>query len=405
MSLTNLGSKMKKLYSFYQNAIQTQKDSLNFRFLKPLEIEGKYIFQDGRKLLNLSSNDYLGISTKKEIFRDFLSSYDKPLNVPSARLLCANTKSYTKLEELLCEKFSKEAALLFNSGYHANVGIMSSLLDKKDVVFSDKLNHASILDGIKLSEAKMFRYKHLDYNQLEILLQKHRSEYRNAIIVSESLFSMDGDFCDFKKLIYLKKKYNAILVIDEAHAFGVYGKNALGAAENACAIADIDLIIGTFGKSIASMGAFCTGDGVLIDYLINKARSLIFSTALPEINIAFTYYVITEILPNLTQARENLFKTAEMFRNLLSEYELPFAGDSHIVPVILGSNENSVNCANKLIDNGYYLLPIRHPTVALNSSRIRISLRADINYEEIKNIPKLIKEYVEISKNDIKLAM
>lgn len=393
------------MYESYKKILSELKENALHRNINPVKKHGKYIDIDNKTYLNLSSNDYLGLAENREVINSFLKSCNFSLGSASSRLLTGNSSIYHELESLLSCLYKKEKALLFNSGYHANVGIMSSLLDKKDVVFSDKLNHASILDGIKLSEAKMFRYKHLDYNQLEILLQKHRSEYRNAIIVSESLFSMDGDFCDFKKLIYLKKKYNAILVIDEAHAFGVYGKNALGAAENACAIADIDLIIGTFGKSIASMGAFCTGDGVLIDYLINKARSLIFSTALPEINIAFTYYVITEILPNLTQARENLFKTAEMFRNLLSEYELPFAGDSHIVPVILGSNENSVNCANKLIDNGYYLLPIRHPTVALNSSRIRISLRADINYEEIKNIPKLIKEYVEISKNDIKLAM
>lgn len=393
------------MYDNYKKILAELKENSLHRNINPIKKHGKYIDIDNKTYLNLSSNDYLGLAENREVINSFLKDCSFSLGSASSRLLTGNSCIYHELESLLACLYKKEKALLFNSGYHANVGIMSALLDKKDVVFSDKLNHASILDGIKLSEAKMFRYKHLDYNHLEELLEKHRSEYRNAIIVSESLFSMDGDFCDFKRLIELKNRYNAFLVIDEAHAVGVYGKNALGAAEDACAIADIDLVVGTFGKSIASMGAFCTGDGVLIDYLINKSRSLIFSTALPEINIAFTYYVITEILPNMSSQRTNLIKTAEKFRGVLKEYGLPYIGTSHIVPVILGCNENAQNCANKLIDAGYYLLPIRHPTVALNSSRIRISLRADINFEEIENIPKLIKEHVEISKNDIKLAI
>ena len=395
----------KSMYENYKKILEELKANSLHRNINPIKKHGKYLDIDSKSYLNLSSNDYLGLAENRAVIGSFLKNCDFSLGSASSRLLTGNSYIYHELESLLASIYKKEKALLFNSGYHANVGIMSSLLNKQDVVFSDKLNHASIIDGIKLSEAKMFRYKHLDYIHLEKLLKEHRNEYQNAIIVSESLFSMDGDFCDFGKLIELKKKYNAILIIDEAHAFGIYGKNALGAAEEANAISDIDLIIGTFGKSIASMGAFCAGNGILIDYLINKSRSLIFSTALPEINIAFTYYVITEILPNLAEKRTNLLKTSEKFRNMLKDYNLPVIGASHIVPVILGSNENTQNCANKLIDNGYYLLPIRHPTVALNSSRLRISLRADINFEEIENIPKLIKEYVEISKNDIKLAM
>ena len=307
------------MYDNYKKILAELKENSLHRNINPIKKHGKYIDIDNKTYLNLSSNDYLGLAENREVINSFLKDCSFSLGSASSRLLTGNSCIYHELESLLACLYKKEKALLFNSGYHANVGIMSALLDRKDVVFSDKLNHASILDGIKLSEAKMFRYKHLDYNHLEELLEKHRSEYRNAIIVSESLFSMDGDFCDFKRLIELKNRYNAFLVIDEAHAVGVYGKNALGAAEDACAIADIDLVVGTFGKSIASMGAFCTGDGVLIDYLINKSRSLIFSTALPEINIAFTYYVITEILPNMSSQRTNLIKTAEKFRGVLKE--------------------------------------------------------------------------------------
>ena len=270
---------------------------------------------------------------------------------------------------------------------------MSALLSKKDVVFSDKLNHASIIDGIKLSEAKMFRYKHLNYNHLEELLQKHRQDYENASLVSESLFSMDGDICNFRKLIELKNKYNAILVIDEAHAFGVYGNNGLGLAEDNGCIKNIDVIVATFGKACASVGAFCTADETIINYLINKSRPLIFSTALPEINIAFSYHIIKNLFPNFKEQKKHLQKTSRLLRDEIKNTGLTTIGDSHIIPVILGTNECAVECSDLMMKNGYYLLPIRHPTVAPNSSRIRISLRADITFDEIKEIPPLIKNH------------
>ena len=393
------------MYENYKNILQKLKEETLHRNINPIKKHGKYIDIDSNTYLNLSSNDYLGLAENRAVINGFLKNCGFSLGSASSRLLTGNSFVYHELESLLAKLYKKDRALLFNSGYHANVGIMSSLAGKKDAVFSDKLNHASIIDGIKLSEAKMFRFKHLDYDHLEKLLKEHRHEYENAIIVTESLFSMDGDFCDFSKLIKLKEEYNALLVADEAHAVGVYGQNGLGAAEAAGATSKIDLIIGTFGKAFASMGAFCAGNEILIDFLINKSRSLIFSTALPEINVAFSYYIITEVLPNMECSRAGLVKLSGDFRNLLKEYNIPVTGNSHIVPVILGSNENTMNCANKLTGCGYYLLPIRHPTVALNSSRIRISLRADINFEEIKNIPEIIKEYVDISQNDIKLAM
>ena len=384
------------MLSKYQDELRQLQKQTCERKLTYLNKEGKYIYIEGKRYLNLSSNDYLGIAEDKNVIKNFTKSSDYSFGSASSRLLTGGTAIYSKLEELLSALFNKEKALIFNSGYHANVGIMSALLSKKDVVFSDKLNHASILDGIKLSEAKMFRYKHLNYTHLEELLQKHRHEYDKAIIVSESVFSMDGDIADLKKIEELKQKYNAILVVDEAHAFGVFGDNGLGVAEAQNCIKDIDIIVATFGKAIGSVGAFCTGNAILINYLINKSRPLIFSTAIPEINIAFSYHVITEILPNLKKERKELLITAEKLRNDIAKAGLKTMGSSHIVPVILGSNENALKISSELIKNGYYLLPIRHPTVAPNSARVRISLRADINYEEIKNIVQIITNYLEI---------
>lgn len=384
------------MFERYKEELQELKQNFCDRKLISLKKAGKYIFEENKKYLNLSSNDYLGIAEDRKILKNFFKIADFSMGSASSRLLTGSSYVYAKLECLLAALYRKEKALVFNSGYHANTGIMSSLLSQKDVVFCDKLNHASILDGIKLSGAKMFRYKHLDYEHLEELLQKNRNDYDTAIIVTESLFSMDGDIADLNRLIELKNKYRAILIVDEAHAFGVYGNRGLGLAEEQNCIGDIDLIVGTFGKAIGSMGAFCTGHEILINYLINKCRPLIFSTAIPEINIAFSYYVITEVIPNLKQERKELIKTADRLKEKLTSLGLKTTGSSHIVPVILGENQTAVNVSKTLINNGYYLLPIRHPTVAANSARIRISLRADISYEEIASIPDLISKTINV---------
>ena len=383
------------MFERYNKELQELKDNFCNRKLISLKKSGKYIFEDNKKYLNLSSNDYLGIAEDRKVLKNFLKIADFSMGSASSRLLTGSSYVYAKLECLLAALYRKDKALIFNSGYHANTGIMSALLSKRDVVFCDKLNHASILDGIKLSEAKMFRYKHLDYEHLEELLQKNRNEYDTAIIVTESLFSMDGDIADLNKLVEIKKKYNAILVVDEAHAFGVYGNRGLGLAEVQGCIDDIDILIATFGKAIGSMGAFCTGHDVLINYLINKCRPLIFSTAIPEINIAFSYYVITEVIPNLRNERQELLKTSDKLREKLFSLGLKTMGSSHIVPVILGENKIAVEASKELINNGYYLLPIRHPTVAQNTARVRISLRADISYGEIEEIPDLINKAVK----------
>lgn len=369
---------------------ELKKDSL-FRSIKPIEKSGKYIFSDGNRLLNLSSNDYLGIGSDRGIVQEFLKGFNGTLGSTSARLLTGNSKSYQEFENFLANVFNKDRALLFNSGYHANVGIISSLGSSlgisKSATFSDKLNHASIIDGMRLSkESKgdFYRYKHLDYEHLEELLEKHRNQYETAIIVSESVFSMDGDMADLKKLVELKKKFGCILVVDEAHGFGVFGENGLGIAEKEGVLEDIDLYIGVFGKSVGSMGAFCAGNEVLIDYITNKARSFIFSTALPEVNIEFSRFVIETVFPSMKEKRKHLLDISDRLRSLIKASGLETCGESHIIPVIVGENRATEDLCRKLQAQGYYLLPIRHPTVPVNTARIRISLRADLTIEDIQ---------------------
>lgn len=382
------------MYTRYSNELTKLDNSFNKRSIVDFNKQGKFVVIDGKSYLNLSSNDYLGLAENKDIVREFFKNQSYSLGSASSRLLTGSSSVYNELEALLAKLYNKEMALLFNSGYHANVGILSSLVQKSDVVFSDKLNHASIIDGMKLSGADFYRYKHLDYEHLESLLEKHRKDYQTAIIVTESIFSMDGDCADLNKLVELKKKHNAILIVDEAHAFGVYGENALGVAELQDCISDIDLIVATFGKAIASMGAFCCGNSIFIEYLINKARSFIFSTALPEINVAFSKFIIENILPETKTLRNKLVKTSDSLRELLLMNNLNTLGSTHIIPIIVGSNQQAIEASELLKGNNYYLLPIRHPTVSVNSARIRISMRADITLQEVEQIPSLMQSVV-----------
>ena len=368
----------------YEETLENLTANSHFRNIKDFEgKDEKYIYFNGKKLINLSSNNYLGFADNREITKEFLedAGFEYSFGSASARLLTGTLPVYKELEDLICELFNKEKTLLFNSGYHANVGINSSIADKNDVIFSDKLNHASIIDGMQLSKGKFFRYPHNDMNALEKLLIRERNKFENAIIVSESVFSMDGDIADLKKLVELKEKYNCILILDEAHAFGVFGKKGLGVCEALNIIDKVDLIVGTFGKAIGSMGAFVTGKKVLIDYLTNKARSFIFSTALPPVNIAFSKWIIEKKLP---QTYEKRMQMLEIGKNAGS--------DSHIIPVIIGGNKETVDTCETLFHNGYFTLPIRPPTVPEGTSRLRLSLTTEITQQELSNAISLVKQ-------------
>jgi len=376
---------------FYNQQINSLKDNGTLRKIPEISYKkDKYIFVNGKKYLNLSSNDYLSLSTDKTLVKEFLkenSENDEFLfSSASSRLLTGSSAVYSKLENNLASLFKKEACLLFNTGYQCNLGVISALFEKKDVIFSDKLNHASIVAGIKLSQADFYRYKHLDYRHLESLLKKYRSQYKQAVIISESVFSMDGDICDIKKLTELKNKYNCLIIIDEAHAFGVFGNNLCGICEKENISNEIDIITATFGKSFASAGAFCISNKTIIKYLVNKASSFIFSTALAPVNIMWTNWLLETKLQVLKKQQKKLNILFDKVHDYLKDN-----GKSQIIPVILGTSQATVSAAKSLQDQGYFVLPIRPPTVPPNTSRLRLSLTADITFEEIKNLADAIK--------------
>lgn len=377
--------------------LQQLKEQNQYRILRNFtNKQGFYAECNGESFVNLSSNDYLGLAFHKTIQEDFYGEMNAEnmmnqfgLGSSSSRLLTGNSSLYLELENLLAVEYGKEACLLFNSGYHANIGILPSVMRKGDAIFSDKLNHASIIDGIKLSDADSIRYKHLDYEHLETILEKNRGKYKRAIIVTESIFSMDGDVADLKRLVDLKNKYDCLLYVDEAHAVGTRGSKGLGIGEEQACLSDIDFFVGTFGKAFASQGAFLLCTGIMKEYLVNKSRSLIFTTALPPINLYWTMFVFKRIL-GMQAERTHLQELSGKLKKSLDVIGYPSISNSNIIPIMLFENKKAELCAKEMQNNGLLVFPVRPPTVPKNTARLRLSLSANLTWKELEMIPHLL---------------
>ena len=371
----------------FKQQLEQLRAQNQYRSIPDLVHQGRYITRENRTMLNMSSNDYLGLASNENLRQSFLQQYGN--NFPSftsssSRLLTGNFPVYTDLEQLIARRFQRESALLFNSGYHSNLGILPALTTTKSLILADKLVHASMIDGIRLSQCEFFRYRHNDYEHLKNLLEKNAGKFDRTFIVTESVFSMDGDVADLKHLVQLKKQFsNTYLYVDEAHAIGVYGEKGLGIAEQYNVLAEIDLLVGTFGKALASMGAYVVCDQVLRDCLINHMRPLIFSTALPPINVAWSHFIF-ERLPQFSPERKHLAQLSEFLRHKVAQRTQIMPSQTCIIPYILGGNEATLAKAKELQEQGYYCLPIRPPTVPKGTSRIRLSLTADMTMDEVK---------------------
>lgn len=369
------------------------KEKENYRSLPPLVHQGREVVLHGQRMLNLSSNDYLGLAGSLYLREEFLKTITPETFLPSSsssRLLTGNFSVYRKTERQLADMFGTESALIFNSGYHANTGILPAVCNDRTLILADKLVHASLIDGIRLSSAKYIRYRHNDLSQLGRLVDENRGKYEKTIIVTESIFSMDGDQADLRALVRLKRDYpDVLLYVDEAHAFGVRGDKGLGCAEEQGCIHDIDFLVGTFGKACASTGAYIVCPQTVREYLVNKMRTFIFTTALPPINIQWTSWIL-ENLPAFRDKRNHLAKISLKLKEALiaKGYACPSA--SHIVPMIAGTSRNAVRKAEELQRKGFYALPVRPPTVPEGTSRIRFSLTADITENEIDELIKAI---------------
>lgn len=335
--------------------------------------EGK-IYVNGNEYVDFSSNDYLGLAAHPSLKEASIKAIEKyGTSASASRLLSGDLEIHHELERKLALLKGKDSALLFNSGYQANVGIIGTLFGREDAIFSDRLNHASIIDGILLSGAKLFRFQHNDLNHLESLLESKRHKFREALIVTETIFSMDGDMCPIEELVDLKERYDCKIMVDEAHATGIFGRNGYGMVEEKKLADRIDLIMGTFSKALGSFGAYVACSQKIKDYLINSCRSFIYSTALPPSIIAANLASL-ELIGEEPFRRKTLLDNAEYFRDGLQRGGFQIRGCSQIVPVIIGDSLKTEKLSQELRNRGHWILPIRPPTVPVGEARIRLSL-------------------------------
>lgn len=346
-------------------------------------LKNSYVLKDGRRLLNFSSNNYLGLAGDDRLIQASVRAAQQyGAGSTASRLMVGNYSLYEKVESELAKWKGTKAALIFNSGYAANVGIISALVGRHDIVFSDKWNHASIIDGTILSRAEMKRYQHQDLDHLESLLKK-APVHKKKLIVTDSVFSMDGDIAPLKGLVELKEKYGAILMVDEAHSSGIYGERGEGLLQLLGIEQQVDVQMGTFSKALGSFGAYVTGKQWIIDYFINKVRSFIFTTALPPAALGSILAAIS-IVQQETIRRKKLQENSYYFRKKL--YEIGFdigTSETQIVPIMIGSNELTVLFSKKLEEKGVAAVAIRPPTVPEGTARIRFSLMSTFTKEEL----------------------
>lgn len=383
----------------YNEALEELRRNGRLRQLTETECGERLIVRDGAPMLNLSSNDYLGIAQDHSLWKSFLEETPPERLLPSAvssRLLTGNHPAYTRLERLLTRLYDRPAALVFNSGYHANSGILPAIADNRTLILADKLIHASLIDGLHLGHAPYIRYRHNDYQHLEALLREKAPLFDTVIVATESIFSMDGDICNLPRLIALKREFrNVMLYIDEAHAIGVRGQHGLGLCEEYNCIADVDMLVVTFGKAIASVGAALICDREIKEWLVNTMRPFIFTTALPPINVEWTYYILSH-LDGMADKRRHLATIAQRVNDTITQERGDTGSRSHIIPYIIGDAAEAQAEAIRMQRQGFYLLPVRPPTVPAGTSRLRISLHAACNDEEIDRLIMALTQKKEI---------
>lgn len=353
-------------------------------------LPGGKVRTGGRVLLNLSSNDYLGLAQDSRLIATAQAAAERwGVGAGASRLVTGHLALHESVEAKLADFKGTQAAVIFSTGYMTNLGVISALAGPGDVVFCDRLNHASIYDGIKLSGAELRRFPHRDLNRLEELL-KQAPAGRTRLIITDSVFSVDGDLAPLKELVDLKERHGALLMIDEAHATGVLGEKGAGLAQALGLTAGVDVHMGTFSKALGALGGYAAGDLRLIDYLHNKARAFIYSTALPPPVLGAIDKAL-DIAREQPERRRYLLDQAEIFRHELNLAGFDTLGsETQIIPVLVGENARTLDFAARLRAEGLMAVALRPPTVPPGKARVRFSLSAAHASEDLAHARETI---------------
>jgi glycine C-acetyltransferase len=356
--------------NFIDSELQEIKKNNLYRKLRYGKAQGAHITINGKKLLNLCSNDYLGIPTTRIKINQLQSS---------SRLVSGNDESYKKLEKNLARHKSQQNSLIYPTGYMANLGVISSIAKKGDLILSDALNHASIIESCKLSDAKILIYKH---NDMEDLQKKLKVNGKNKFIITEGIFSMDGDFSSLKQITEIAEKSKAITIVDDAHGDFVVGNDGKGTPNYFKVSKKIDLYISSLSKGLGSFGGYVASQNNVIDLCINKSKSFIYTSALPSFLINYT---TKRFESNREKQKIKLEKNIKQLSTGLKQIGFEINSKTHIIPIIIGNEKTAMDFGEFLKDNRVFAQPIRYPTVPKNQARLRISVTAWLKHTEIEN--------------------
>ena len=368
---------MKPKFGTIEKKISVIKKNNLLRNLQDSRVEKQYIFQNGQKLLNFSSNDYLGIRPGKIKHTQFQSS---------SRLVSGNDVSFSILEKKLSKHKSQEKTIIFPTGYMANIGTISSIADKESTIFSDELNHASIVEACKLSSAKIKIFKH---NNMEDLERKIRITNGKKVIITEGIFSMDGDWSQLDQISELAEKHGIITILDDAHGDFVLGKDGRGTPNFFNVEKKIDLYVSSLSKGLGSFGGYASGKKSLIDLCINTSRTFIYTSALPA---SINQYSLDRVELDRESYRKKLWKKINLFHKRLEEIKLPTNSTSQIIPIIIGKEKTAVEFSKFLKKNGIFAQAIRYPTVKKGEARIRISVTGWLSENEIEYLVQILEK-------------
>lgn len=367
----------------FRDELQRVKQAGLFRQMRYLQSpQLPYVKIAGKHYLMLSSNSYLGLCDDPRLKQAAVDALEKyGVGSGGSRLTTGSYEIHQRLEEEIAAFKGTEAALVFNTGYMANAGVISSIAGRDWIIFSDRLNHASIIDGCRLSGAEIMVYEHCDAADLEKKVQ--RSQGRRALVVTDGLFSVDGDIAPLPEIVRVAKKYNMLLMVDDAHATGVLGENGKGTTEYFGLQNEVDIQMGTLSKALAGEGGFVAGNRDLIDYLVNKARSFIFSTALAPSTVAVSLKAL-EIIQTEPRLRLSLKENSVWLRKKLKETGFNVSDfPTPIISVVLGPPELTVNFSKRLMEKNIFVSAIRPPTVPQGTSRLRINLMATHTIDDL----------------------
>ncbi len=348
---------------------------------------------DGRNALLFAGSNYLDLAHHPEVVEAAANAASEfGCAAGGSRLINGNLEIHEALESELAEFFGTEAALVFSTGYMANVGVIPALARQGDLVISDELSHASIIDGCRLSQAEVRVFPHGDLDCLEKVLRETASTQREVLVVVDGIYSMDGDLAPLAELVPLAKRWGATVLVDDAHGTGTLGATGRGSAELCGVHADVDILLGTLGKSLGSFGAFVAGSRALRDLLVNTARSFIFSCALAPPQVAAARAAL-EVMQREPWRREQLSQNADRLRNGLADRGISTTpSTTHILPVIVGSNDATMELCERLLESGVYAQGIRHPSVPEGTARLRITLMATHRSSEIDHLMDLLEK-------------